>query len=434
MSEPVFQSSLGRKVDNSIQSERSWSMGYLAFGRVMKVHHKRMTADVQLMDTNETIMSSPENEGMYSCKIGVSNAGYDEDIQLPYGVIRPLHVGEIVLVAFLRQNKCTPVVLSSFHLSEDEIGQSSYSNILSSIYPLTATQDMNRYVNISRIQDFINIDGAGNTEISSHTKSFMVATHENISDDFNGLDYENLHIKDKTSKKTVTPPKAYWSPLNLLGIFRDKFEDEATSWLKLFVNAGKTIFRLTKMQIDLKLSMLEITEQGDIVVRRQLDSNQLHQGQVYTECKIGQDGVIDIIVRGEADGNGESGEKDNSQTDNITTMNITGSTILVTTKSQIKMESRGDITLNTKDTMNVNSTGTTTVNTTSNTTITTGGNTTISTSGDTNVSSSGAVNISGTPINLTSGGRIDLSCSAGYINGKRIIVVGDRDTDGDRML
>ena len=405
MSEPVFQSSLGKKVDNSIQSQRSWSMGFLAFGRVMKVHHKRMTADVQLMDTNETIMSSPENEGRYSCKIGVSSAGYDEDIGLPYGVIRPLHVGEVVLVAFLRQNKNTPVILSSFHLSEDEVGESSYSNILSSIYPLTATQDMNRYVNISRIQDFLTIDGVGNTELASHTKSFLIATHENLSDDYKQFDYQDLHVKDKTSGNTVIPPKAYWSPLNLLTVFRDKFEDEVTSWLKIFINAGKTMFRLTKMQVDNKLTSIELSELGDVIIRRQLDSNSLNQGELYTECKLGQDGFVDITIKGEED--------------NITTINLTSSTISISTKTQIKMESKNDITIKSDKTLNVSTKGTAYV--TSNE--------------DMYVNSDGTLYVnSDNNLQVSSKGNVNFSCINGYINGKRIIVKGDRDSRGDVCL
>ena len=78
MAEPVMQSSLGIIAKNSNKQERVNNLGTLAFGKVIKLHPKRYTADVQMYNSNDLLTSSSSIEGKYACRIGVGNAGYDK--------------------------------------------------------------------------------------------------------------------------------------------------------------------------------------------------------------------------------------------------------------------------------------------------------------------------------------------------------------------
>ena len=130
--EPMLQSSLGRVANNSTKKDRSWNNGYLAFGKILKIHYKRNTADVKLLKMSDTLMSEVEQEGKHACRIAVQSAGVDKEFKEPYGEIIPLQKGMIVLVAFLKNTKEKPVIIRAFHdISEDD-GAINYENILPS--------------------------------------------------------------------------------------------------------------------------------------------------------------------------------------------------------------------------------------------------------------------------------------------------------------
>lgn len=297
-SKPVFQSSLGKTTSTSTKKDRTSSLGQLCLGKVIKVHHKRYTADVQLLSNKDTLSSSSKNEGRYACRIAVSHAGYDSSYKKPFGTIYPIMKGDLVIVGFLNNERKKPVILGFFHLNDEDVKKPNYKNILTSEYPLSNPDELLTYLSVSRIQDFLKINGVGNLELSSHTKNFLVFTEDDISDDVDGFDYEDLSVKDKKTKETIGLDESNWENKKFLAVFRDHYSDKSTSWLKLFVDTTKLIFRLTKMQKDKKLSMLEIDKNGKITLRRQLDSNKINSGSNYTELSIEENGDFSVQYRG----------------------------------------------------------------------------------------------------------------------------------------
>lgn len=296
--EPTLQSSLGVVAKTSTSKDRNWNNGYLAFGEILKIHHKRHTADVKIYGNSDNIASDTKQEGKHACRIGVGYAGIDEQFQLPYGEIIPLQKGMIVLVAFLKNTKEKPIILRVFHNITEEIGEINYNNILTSKYPIENGDmvEMFRTTKISRIQDFLTMDGVGNLEISSHTKSFFVATNKEIDEE--QFDYEDLSVKNKKTHKTVGVPQNHSFPLKFLATFRDAFNDSETNWLKVFVDAVKTSFKLAKVQrLDKKLTMVEISENGAFKVRRQMDSSSWSGGSKYAETTIKDDGTIEVTYK-----------------------------------------------------------------------------------------------------------------------------------------
>ena len=296
---PTLQSSLGNVVNSSIKSDRAWNMGSLCFGEVIKIHNKRYTADVRLYGGSTTISSSPTQEGSHSCRIGVTNAGFDSTFKKPYGEIIPIQKGSIVLVGFINNSKEKPVILRVFHNISEENGQYNNSNILSSTYTVADETELNRYLSISRIQDFKTIDGDGNFEISSHTKSFIVGINNKEIDE-ETFDYEDLSIKSP-DRTTIGVDEENSRPLKFLAVFRDHFLDNKTNWLRVIINPLKTAFKIAKIQQLLNtLSEISIEENGTIKLRRQIDSKVFNESRDYSEITITEDGEIHLIVQGES--------------------------------------------------------------------------------------------------------------------------------------
>lgn len=215
----VFQSSLGERASNKNETQRTWNSGFLAFGKITKIHHKSNTAEVRLYGTGDTISSMDDYEGIHACRIGVNRAGVTQGDRLPYGEISPLEIGMIVLVAFVRNNKRQPVILCAFHDTEDE-----NLNILTRTYPLESEAEMYRYTRITRVQDVFTIDGAGNIEMSSHCKPFFTLTEGEI--DIDNFDYSDLCTKDKRTGETVGLAKRKCSDLTMLAVMRGYDDDE----------------------------------------------------------------------------------------------------------------------------------------------------------------------------------------------------------------
>lgn len=323
--QPQLQSSLGEVANNKTKVDRVWNMGTIALGVVLKVHAKRYTADVRIYGTNDKFSSSHDQEGRYSCRIGVNNAGFDNEFQKPYGEIVPIQKGAIVLVGFLRNSKEKPVIFKVFHNTSEEVSQNNYKNILDSVYSDDGKGEISRYLNITPIQDFVSVDRNGNIEIASHTKSFFVAKEREMDEE--NFDFEDLTVK-KPDNYTISNDSKYSRPLKFMAVFRDNFVDNLTNWLKIFIDASKTSFKLVKLQqAENKSTFLEIDKSGGIKLRRQLDTKAFEGSKNYTEIGIDSKGKINIVVSG----------------DKTTKLTVDGSGVKLDTASPVELSSDEDI-------------------------------------------------------------------------------------------
>lgn len=338
LNQPQLQSSLGEVTKTKTTADRVWNMGSLALGVVTKVHTKRYTADVRIYGTNDKFTSGHDKEGRYACRIGVGNAGYDEEFKRAYGEIVPIRKGAIVLVGFLQNNKDRPVILRVFHNTSEDNDVNNFNNILDSLYNTKGERLVDCLVKISPIQDFMYLNRDGDLEIASHTKSFMVATQREL--DFENYDFEDLSLKDEDNKTVTMNEKYSARPLKAMLSFRSSFTDSVTNWLKIMVDSAKTSFRVARLQqAENKSTIIEITEKGDINLRRQLDTKSFEGSKKYTEVSINSDGTIDIQVSG----------------DKLTKLKIDGSGVSLDTTSSVKLSSEEDITLK-SETLNANHT------------------------------------------------------------------------------
>ena len=270
---------MGRSYADSDFKDRSWNNGQLALGEVIKIHHKRYTADVRIIKTQDSYTSPDNVEGRYACQIGVSMAGFNDTYQMPYGEILPIYVGDRVLAGFLDNAADKPIILRVFHDITEDVGDTNYRNILPNSDNESDSDSVTDYLKIMPIQDYVKIKENGDFEKVSHTKSFIVGTEEEI--DTETFDFEDLSVKFPTDKtiinpnagvstaydpfttslspddvsgevKTVHVKENYSKPKTYLAVFRDKFNDTVTNWLRFIINAARTSFRLVQAKRSFK--------------------------------------------------------------------------------------------------------------------------------------------------------------------------------------
>lgn len=371
LNKPQLQSGLGEVASNKTSKDRNWNNGYLAMGKVIAVHMKRYTADVQILKSSDKHTSILSQEGKHACRICVRNAGFDTIHNKPYGETLPLQVGSLVLVGFLKNSQDQPIIISVLHDISEEIGENNASNILPTQYDEDIDDELPSYTSISNIQDFIHVDMEGNFEIASHTKSFIVGKEQVMDDEM--YDFENLSVKNP-DRTTIHVEEKYSLPKKYMAVFRDNFVDNLTNWLKIIVDSAKTSFRLVKLQqSDSKSTFLELDENGTIRVKRQLDTKSFEDSTQYSEMSISSDGIVNIQTVGEG------------KTEIV--INPSGGEMTINTTARTKINANQSVDITSK-----------------------------------------SVNINADKLNVNS--QTDL-VGTSRVNGKKIIVEGDKDTDGD---
>lgn len=333
--QPQLQSSLGEVSSMKTAKDRNWNMGTLALGKVVRVHPKRYTADVQLYGSHDILASTKSQEGRHSCRICVENAGFDPIHNKPYGKVVPIQKGSIVLVGFLGNTIEQPIIIRVLHHIGESLDNNNMGNILNASYNSDSDDTLTRFLNISPIQDFISIDEEGNFEVASHTKSFFVGKERLMDDEY--YDYEDLEVKTPDNK-TLHVAENYSKPKKYMAVFRDAFIDTITNWLKIIVDASKTSFRVAKLQQKAnKSTYLEVDEDGAFTLRRQLDTKSFDKDNCknYSEVTVQADGKIQISFIG--------------ATHTVFTINSDGSGVNLETTDDINITTEKDIHVKGKD-------------------------------------------------------------------------------------
>lgn len=290
-----LQHSLGR-IHEFYRLDMNMS-GFMALARVDKVHHKSGTADITIVNTGDKFSSSENNEGRYSARILRTSAHYDSQRQRYWGTISPIAEGSLVLVAFLDNFKQRPVILGTFPRPYE------YENHNPSIYPLNEKQpgfhrrEALKTLRINPDLSYAKIDGEGNIEYSFGSRSFLAIYNTfmddqgNLNDYHGGFDQSDLSEIDKrTGFSLVTDWEECKAPMKLLFVHRSNFYDP-TTWTKFFINE-RGMLRVTRDNNDDRLSYLEVSETGEIKIRRQIDSPFHNEGGVFSEITIKEDGSI----------------------------------------------------------------------------------------------------------------------------------------------
>lgn len=292
-----LQPHLGRIKDN--YKGNNDMGGVLALAKVLKVHHKQGTVDVQTIRTNDVISSDPSNEGKFAARVLTVNAYYDSMLSTSSGVQEPIQEGQLVLLAFMDGYKNNPIILGSYHNTWD-----AAQNILPMNYPLTPDTNMwdkreaLKYLRVHPSQWYMRVDGIGAMEMSHPSKTFLQMDPdiygEGINDTHGGYDQINLNERDPqfgTSRSGRTQETT--NPVNVLFVHRSSAEDDLTTWTKLFINAHG-MFRVTRDNNDNMLSYFQMTETGGMKIRRQIDTPVHEGGNNYSEINLAETGGISI--------------------------------------------------------------------------------------------------------------------------------------------
>lgn len=418
-----LQSSLGEVAKTKTSADRTWNQGAIAVAKVTKVHPKRYTADVEIFGNNNAISSNNENEGKHACRIAVGSAGFDNTFMKPYGEICPIQAGDIVIVAFVQNDKEAPLIIGKLHDNSENDGDDNYRNILYASFNSDAQSNIDTYTKISPNQDFINVDYFGNFEIASNSKSFLVGKTQYIDDE--SFDWEQLSVKNLDGT-TLSCKQQYFNPKRYLAVFRSDYNDVSTNYLKFFVDANKTNFRVSKIENhDNRVSYIELTTEGEIRAKRNLDTKSFEGSRNYSEYAITRTGDINI-------------ERHNLKYDNETKEPIEE------VVSKINIDSEGVITAiagNGKASFMMTPEGeiiataganTATVN------ISQEGEVTVNTTGKMEVSAQNGATVTSPSMDIKAGtmdvmARLDV-VGISRLNGRKMIVQGDRDTRGYRSI
>lgn len=297
-----LQNSLGR-VQEYYREEMKMN-GFMALAKVLKVHHKHGTADVELINSGDRYTSSEQQEGKFSAKIMNTNSHYDGDRKKAWGTIEPIAVGSLVLVTFLENMKHRPVILGTYQRPDN------IENIYSSVYPIREwvsgweRREALKSLTVYPSQAYKKVDGEGNIEISTVSKSFFVGYNPSIfeqslqlNDRHGGFDHKDLSEVDK---RTGTPYEADWpelqQPMNFLFVHRTSFfDDSELTWTKFFLEKNG-MFRITRDTNDEKtLSFIEVGEDGKIIIKRQLDSPIHHEADNFTQFELDEKGNFEVV-------------------------------------------------------------------------------------------------------------------------------------------
>lgn len=272
--------------------------GKVMLAKVLKVHHKSGTADVQVVRTGEVVSSDETVEGRLSARIAVSSAHFNAQNNSSSGVVEPIQEGQLVILAFLDGLKNQPIIIGSFHNTWN-----SNTNVLPTEYPYRPEKHMDdykeslKYLRVYPSQYYEKVDGIGGVEKSHPSKTFFkmdLDMYNEISDTHRGYDHQDLTEKNPISGMTRSGASEESSlPVKMLFSHRTSFDNDTTTWTKFFIDSSG-LFRVTRDNNDSKLSYIEMSDKGSISIIRQLDSSMLKDSNNYSSITMNEDGRASI--------------------------------------------------------------------------------------------------------------------------------------------
>lgn len=310
----VLQPHLGRVFDN--YKPTSDMFGVLTLAKVIKVHHKSNTVDIQFIKRKGALTSDSGNEGKQGVRVLTQSAHYEQNSMSPSGVVEPMLLGQIVVVSFLDGDKNKPIILGSIHNTT-----SSGKNILTKDYPLHPAdtlkklQEANKYLKVFPSQFYTKVDGVGGVEVSHPSRAFLKidAHDEELDDGYLAYEHEDLTETNPVTGATIgarlseTQPSAKILFSHVSAVddgTRERTEDEEEyvglvqltrdTWTKIFISE-EGLLRFTRDNNDDKVSYVEFDPKGRIKIRRQQDDSVQGFGYNNSELVLGEDGEISLI-------------------------------------------------------------------------------------------------------------------------------------------
>lgn len=324
----VSQPHLGREFTNYKPQENIG--GYLALGKVLEVHHKNGTVDIEIVGTGDVIMSSDTNEGRFGARMATNSAHFNSENLTSSGTSNPVQKGQLVILAFLDGMKHEPIIIGTLHNTWENT-----NNVLSNKYPLQVDDNRRDYreamktLNVHPSQFYTKVDGDANVEVSHPCGTFFSMGSDVLDDKAGGYSHDNLSEQDPIRGGTRRGLNdATKRPVNVLFNHQSYTVsyDSPTAHTKVFIDALGTM-RLSRDVSDGALSYWELERTGKFGFRRQTDSSVRAQGQDYTEMSVGTDGAFSLSQQKVLN----KGKDDQSLTASSLSVSVTGA--ITATKS-----------------------------------------------------------------------------------------------------
>ncbi len=292
----VLQPHLGRVRD--IYKPEENIGGYLALGKILKVHHKNGTADIELVRTGDVISSEGVNEGRFGARLSASFSHFNENSRTSSGSSVPIQEGQLVVLAFLDGLKGQPVIISTLPNTWENT-----NNILPNQYPLKPDTDRGDYrealkmLTVHPSQFYTKVDGDANIEVSHPSGTFFAMGGDpSVTDAHKGFSQADLTENDPIRGTTRAAVNAATTvPVRFLFCHQSYKGDYGSdkAFTKMFVDQLGSL-RVSRDNADDKLSYLEMGRDGKFLLRRQNDSPTHASGSDHTDMSIGTQGEVQI--------------------------------------------------------------------------------------------------------------------------------------------
>lgn len=295
MGERVFQAGLGTKFERAYKEGANVTSLLLA--QVTKVNFSFNTVELITSGKNDVLDGSYINDGKFSAKLPVEFGGRNS-VGQPYGQVKPVNVGDIVLVGFINQSKMTPIVLSFYGNADvnEMLSRTPFAN--ADYKDPTLVNQTNQRFSLYPSLTYDNIDGLGNRTVTFTGKTFLMtdavySSDTNLTDGNHGTEYSDLQSSYYSNGEEIEP----MNPLapNILfkhqGITK-KDDSEDTHVTMLHIKDDGT-YRISTMQrADDWRTFFEMTPKGAIRLRKQFDSKIIGKGFEKSEIGIDEDGTV----------------------------------------------------------------------------------------------------------------------------------------------
>ncbi|QNO01266.1 CBM containing tail protein [Lactobacillus phage Lbab1] len=289
-----IQSSLGSKLVSSSDSVVST----LLIARVTDINYKENYVIFVPITTNNT--SRPATRGTNQAILPSEFAGRN-GFGRPYGVINPIHVGDIVLIGLLESDAAKPIVISRY--PDTKIATELTNQVAEHYEPadFTTYADANRMTVVYPDQGYNIHDGRGNLTLKFSGNTFMLVRPDipNVShstdDGQSPISAQDIPGnkdglgQDRNSLVQNAPEVIYGHRGN---INKDGTKDNHAYYVYIGQDGD---YRVSMMQDDQDWrTYFEETPDGQIRLRRQEDSKIFGTGSKSSEFLIDNNGYVTI--------------------------------------------------------------------------------------------------------------------------------------------
>ena len=270
----------------------------IVMAKVTAVHYKYGTVDVQLTRDSTKFSSSPNSKGRYSAKLPREFSGTTENGKA-FGSVKPIQVGTLVIIGFINGSKNTPIVLSIYGTEQEakELNRSAIDDVHDKSGDLYKQVDDTFTVYPNLTYDFVG--GNGNRTMSFPGQSFLSIDPDGnkmssgLFDDMSGSPYDSLSSSHYSTGELIEPLNMNKPTFLFKQAGMDSTGDDKNHFMAFLDEEGNYRVSTVRDGEDWR-SYFQMSNNGDILLRRQNDSNIPGKGSDSTSIQLNKE---DITLR-----------------------------------------------------------------------------------------------------------------------------------------